>query len=107
MPDKAWKAFERRIARYLGGKRRGAYVRDSTGGKTDVVLPGWAVECKLLSRPNHGQMLLAALQAENNKEKPEDFAVAFVKKKGQKDVNTLVVMRLHEFLRLYKAMLEE
>ena len=49
-PSTTWKSVELKIARYLGGERRGAdfVERDgSSTGKDDVTgLPGWAVEIK-------------------------------------------------------------
>ncbi|RMD59756.1 hypothetical protein D6833_11005 [Candidatus Parcubacteria bacterium] len=101
MTDKAWKAFERRIAKYLGGKRRGAYTSDGRTGKSDVILSGWSVECKLLSRPTYGKMVAAAKQAERNRENDDDYAIAVVKRKGQYDRDAIVIMRFEEFLRLY------
>ena len=66
MADAAWKAFERRVAKTFGGHRRGPLTRGVDGAQTDVVVEGYAIECKLLSRPSFQQMLEAALQAEHN-----------------------------------------
>ena len=46
-PDKPWKAFERRVAKAVGGKRRGPNFTD---GRDDVIHPLFSIECKLLSR---------------------------------------------------------
>lgn len=97
MSDAAWKKFERRVAKAFGGKRRGAYTGSNGGGKTDVIVDGWAIECKLLSRPGYQSLLDAALQAERNAETGEDIPVAVVKRKGDLDVNALVVMRFKTF----------
>ena len=97
MTDAAWKAFERRIADVFGGQRRGAYTGNGRQGKSDIIVPGWGVECKLLSRPNFQQLLDAARQAESNRECPADIPVAVVKRKGDHDTNALVVMRLEQF----------
>jgi hypothetical protein len=97
MPDMAWKAFERRIAGVFGGKRRGADTRTEGRGKTDVVAPGWAIECKLLSRPGFADLLNAARQAEANADSPADIPVALVKRKGDPVKDTLVVIRLERF----------
>jgi hypothetical protein len=96
MTDTAWKAFERRIARIFGGQRRGAYTGNGNQGKTDIVAPGWAIECKLLSRPGYQDLLNAACQAEANGD-PGDIPVAIVKRKGELDKDSLVVMRLDTF----------
>ena len=97
MPDAAWKAWERRVARSFGGERRGPLTRGADGGKTDVVVEGYAIECKLLSRPSFQQMLEAALQAEHNGE-PGDIPLAVIKRKRDQDAHALVVMRLPEFM---------
>ena len=93
MADKAWKAFERRIAAFVGGKRRGADTRDERGGKSDVIHPHFAIECKLLSRPSFGLMLDACHQAERNAELHQE-PLAIVKRKGDRDDDALVCMRL-------------
>jgi hypothetical protein len=89
-PDAAWKALERRVAKLFGGRRRGP---DTTGGKTDIVCQGWAVECKLLSRPSFSDLLAACRQAERNAE-PRQIPVAVVKKKHAPDSEILFCMRL-------------
>ncbi len=98
MADKAWKAFERKIAAYLGGKRRGPDTQDQNVGKTDVIHPYWGVECKLLSRPSFGQILDACRQAETNSRDNQE-PVAFVKRKGDEYKDTLVCVRLETFLK--------
>ena len=89
--DKAWKAFERRIARVFGGKRRGPRPG------SDVIAPGWSIECKLLSRPSYSAMLEACRQAEGERECPQDIPVGVIKRKGDRDSDALVVMRLAVF----------
>jgi hypothetical protein len=97
MTDTAWKAWERRVAAIFGGQRRGAYTGTTRGGKSDIIKPGWAIECKLLSRPSFADLLAAALQAERNAEQPSDIPVAVVKRKGDEITQALVVMRLETF----------
>ena len=96
MTDHAWKQFERRVAKRFGGQRRGADYRDSEGGKNDVIVDGWSIECKLLGRPSLWAMQIACAQAESAAQ-PHDIPIAIVKKKGQHDDNALVVMRLEQF----------
>lgn len=97
MPDKAWKAFERRLAAvFPGARRRGAYTGDRTQGKSDLICAGWSVEAKLLTRPRYQDLLDAAHQAEDNQE-ANSIPVAVVKRKGDHDVDALVVMRLETF----------
>lgn len=93
MADKSWKAFERRIAAFVGGKRRGADTRDERGGKSDVIHPHFAIECKLLSRPSFSAMLDACRQSERNAEEHQE-PVAIVKRKNDPDDNAIVCMRL-------------
>ncbi len=99
MADKSWKAFERRIAAMVGGKRRGADYRnrEAGGGKDDIVHPEISCECKLLSSVSWCDLLNAAKQAERNAA-PGKLPVAIVKRKGSLDRDALVVMRLERFL---------
>jgi hypothetical protein len=101
MADKSWKAFERRIAKRFGGKRRGADYGGFAGGTNDIICEGFSVECKLYKRPSYGMMVDACFQAEAAREKFTDAAVAVVKKKGARDNDALVIMRLEEFERNY------
>jgi len=100
MTDKSWKAFERRIAKLFGGERRGADYADRLGGKNDIIVAGFSIECKLLKRPTYQQMFDACIQAENSAESIIDIPIAIVKKnkQGLKDKDALVVMRLETFL---------
>ena len=101
--DKSWKAWERRVAKLFGCKRRGADFRGENGGKDDLTHDYWAVECKLLSRPTFGQMLEAAKQAEAAGavvEVEEGFSrhpIAIVKRKFDEDADALVIQRLGTF----------
>ena len=97
MTDKAWKAFERRIAKIFGGKRRGAHTSDGKKGKSDIIKDGFSIECKLLARPTRQQMFDACLQAERNAESILDIPLAIVKKKYDRDGDALVIMRLETF----------
>ena len=98
MPDAAWKAFERRIARlFPNGRRRGADTRSEAGGKSDIVCDGWSPELKLLGRPSFSDLLGAARQAERNAEALK-IPVAIVKKKGARDADSIVVLTLSTFV---------
>ena len=96
MPDAAWKAFERRIAKAVGGKRRGADYGDKDGGRNDVIHDTFSVECKLYGRPTW-QLLLDATEQAKKAATDTQLPVAVVKKKHQPDAKTLVVMRLGDF----------
>jgi hypothetical protein len=95
--DKPWKAFERRLAAVFGGQRRGAYTGANGQGRCDIIKPGWSIEAKLYSNPTFDTLLAAAKQAEKNREASTDIPVAVVKRKGGRDDNALVVMRLETF----------
>jgi len=97
MTDKAWKAWERTVAAIFGGKRRGAYTGSNGHGKSDVIMPGWGIECKLLSNPDYQAMLEAARQAEKNRDHPGDIPIAVIKRKGGRTENALVIMRMETF----------
>jgi hypothetical protein len=83
----------------FGGKRRGADFGGVRAGKNDVIVDGWSIECKLLSRPSYQNKLDACRQAENNAESPYDIPVAVIKRKGRgtKNKDALVCMRLETF----------
>jgi len=102
MPDKAWKQFERVMAAIYGGIRRGADFGGGPkgDGKTDVIHPFWAIECKLLGAPSFSAMLAACRQAEKNAE-PGQCPIAVIKRKNQRVENTLVVMRLPVHIEWY------
>src|SRR3989304_978908 len=67
-------------------------------GQNDVIKDGWSIECKLLKRPSFGEMLAAVKQAEAAKEHEDDIAVAVIKRNGDRDEDSLFVMRKAEFL---------
>jgi hypothetical protein len=96
VPDKAWKAWERRVAKLFGGIRRGADTRGEDGGKTDVIHDHWAIEVKLLGSPGYADLLAACKQAEENAKEGQE-PVAVVKRKNKQDVDALVVQRLETF----------
>ena len=97
-PPMSWKNFERRICRKFGGERRGAYTSDGNCGKNDCRdVDGFSIEIKLLNRPTYQQMFDACIQAEKNAECDMDIPIAIVKKKGVRDKNSLVIMRLEKF----------
>ena len=84
------------MAKWFGGKRRGPVL--GLLHPNDIIVDGFSIECKLLSRPSFGEILSATLQAEAAKEHPDDIAVAIVKRKYDDDADALFVMRRDEFL---------
>ena len=115
MSDKAWKAWERTVAKIFGTKRRGPMFRNEDGGTDDCTHAWYAIECKLLSRPTFGQLLDACRQAEgaamvtrcveiDEAEKSitldstqEREPIAIVKRKGDRMEDALVIQRLATF----------
>jgi len=100
VPDASWKAFERKVSKALGGQRRGADTRGPSGGRTDVIHDVWGVECKLLSRSGHADILAAVRQAERNS-KATQIPIAIVKRKGDKFVDSICAMRIETWLEWY------
>lgn len=101
VPDKSWKAWERRCAKlFPNGRRRGADTRGEDGGKSDIICDGWSPEVKLLSRPSFSDLLSAARQAERNAQ-PLQVPIAVVKRKHDPDSDALVVMRWQTFAEWY------
>lgn len=98
MADAAWKAWERTVSLFFGGKRRGAYTGSNGHGKSDIIKPHWSIECKLLSRIGWQDVLDAVVQAESNAENPDDIKVAVIKRKGDHLDKGLVVMRMTDFV---------
>ena len=96
MSDAAWKAWESRVARIFGGRRRGPDTRGPDGGRSDVVHRFWSPEVKLLGRPGYADLLAACHQAEANRG-PHQCPVAVVKRKRARDSDALVVLRLETF----------
>ena len=97
--DKSWKAYERRIAAFVSGKRRGADYGGRTGGKDDIIHPLLSIECKLYSRVTYGLLLAAVDQAEANAEEGK-IPVAVIKRKRDRDLDSLVVLKLRTALTL-------
>lgn len=56
MPDKAWKAFERRFSRYFGGYRNPLSGRNSRAAECDTVHPHLTIEGK--QRAKHSAVTL-------------------------------------------------
>lgn len=107
MVDKTWKAFERRVAKKFNGKRRGADYADQTGGKTDIIAPGFSVEVKNWSRPTWAAITSDVKKSEERREKPTDIPLAIMKKVGDGDDNAIVCMRLETFMSCVYPLLRE
>lgn len=101
MASNAWKEWERIVATKIFGSRRGAYTGSGGRGKTDVIHPVIAAECKFLSSPQYADIKKACNQAKDNAE-PGQIPIAFIRKKGDLWGDALVVMKLEEFAKLTK-----
>lgn len=87
MPDKPWKAFERDVAKKLGGERIGPSGTDTNDVAHDV----WAVECKY--RKTIPKLLKDGLhQADKGDHKTP---ILFIKEKGSP--KNVVVMWANDF----------
>ncbi|MCH6552093.1 MAG: hypothetical protein IH804_08795 [Planctomycetes bacterium] len=58
--------------------------------------PHYAIEVKLLGRPNYCDLLAAARQAEKNAGEDQE-PIAVLKRKYDRDSEALVIMRLETF----------
>lgn len=104
MADKTWKAVERAIAKLLGGKRRGADFRGVDAGKTDIILPGYALEVKHSKRPTWTLVRQVLEQAERNRSSPEDISAGIIHPAGWDYVNSFVIIRLETFIGIVKSL---
>lgn len=92
MPDKPWKAFEREVAKKMGGVRMGP-----TGRMTnDVDHEHFAIECKY-RKAIPGFLLAGIKQAEINSSSPNKTPILFLKKPRSNLKDDMVVMRASDF----------
>jgi hypothetical protein len=94
--DKAWKAYERRIAKdFPQGTRTGPDFRNKGGGGNNDIQTSapFGVEIKLIGAPTYSLMTEACHQAERNSDDLQ-CPIAIVKRKGHdtKDSDALVIM---------------
>lgn len=62
-----------------------------------MIVPGFAIECKLLGQPSWSRLQAAVCQVEATA-KLDEIPVAVIKKKFAADGDTLCIMRLSSFL---------
>ena len=91
MPDKAWKAFEREIAKRLGGQRAGPLGREGP----DVLHPLWAPECKM--RKKLPRLLTEAMDQAVTNTPPGKIPLVILHQAHDEYDQALVVMRLRDF----------
>lgn len=98
MTDKTWKARERRVCRLFGGERRGADYADQDGGKNDCIgTKGWSIEIKNMARPSFAIICEDVRKAEARGNE-FDIPIGIMFKKGMRDKDGIVSMRLETFL---------
>jgi len=101
--SKAWKAFERRIAERLGGRRRPVTGLDRGDG--DAFTPLFELQCKLrIGQPSYVKRWLADIVATASSR--GRIGVVVWKEpghgvRGGADANALVVMRWIDFVELH------
>ena len=94
MTDKAWKQFERRVAKYIGGERVPITGRQR-GDAPDIKHAWLSVECKYRKKlPNW--LFEARAQAEASKVGVQ-LPVQIYAQKGQNTGDAFIVMRLQDF----------
>jgi hypothetical protein len=105
MPTKTWKTVELKLAKILGGQRRGADFRDkfSGGGKSDIILDGFSIEVKHGKKMGWSLLLHALAQADINKDHEDDIPVAILHPEGMKYEDSLVTLKLSDFAKLIQS----
>lgn len=100
MPDRAWKAWERRLAKALGGRRIPVTGIDRDGA--DVVTPMFHVQAKL--RRALPAWLWAWLSGIVGTAKVhQKIGIMVLKRPGQRDDEALVVLRFADWCDLHGA----
>lgn len=104
-PSKTWKSVELKIARMIPGwKRRGAdFGGRLSGGHTDIIADGFAVEVKHTKRPTWGLINSALAQAADNADDNDDMPVAIIHKAGDEYKNSLVFMTMETFAEIVRS----
>ena len=93
MADKSWKAFERRIAKRVGGKR--IPVTGERDG-ADVVAPAFVYQCKLRrGLPTYLKGWLRGIVAAGARK--DSTGVVIWKTPGARDDDAVVVLRLRDW----------
>lgn len=92
MPNTTWKSYERRIAALLGGRRLGATGDDGP----DVLTPTLSVQCK--HRKTLPQWIGEAVDNARRGAGNGRLGVALLHANRQRDLDSLVVMRLGDYI---------
>jgi alpha-beta hydrolase superfamily lysophospholipase len=95
MGNASWKAFERWVAKVTGGKRTGNSGRDTA----DVQHEWLAPECKY--RAKLPRWLTDAMEQAERNARNDKMPCVWLKAKGDRYRDSLVVMRASEFVDRY------
>ena len=90
MPDKRWKATERKIAALLGGRRVPVSGR-GRGDQPDIAHPWLAIECK--DRATLPAWLLDALAQAEGSASADQLPVTVLHRAGDRHDRALMVLR--------------
>ncbi len=91
MPDTAWKANERAVAKRLNGQRVGPTGREGS----DVAHPLFSVECK--ERKELPEWLVRAMGQSRRAARPEQIPIVVIHQLGRHHDSDLVMLRLADF----------
>src|SRR5262245_26925943 len=100
MHANTWKNFERRVARELGGQRRGAYVSNNEGSLNDIINERYSIQCKISSQPSY-TTIRKAIDESRMQAKPEQAPLAVVGKLGDNIDDAIVAMKMVDFLKFF------
>ena len=98
MADKTWKAFERQIAKILGGRRVPITGRQR-GDVPDVEHDYFSIECKL--RKSVPKWIKSALAQAHAASRGRKRPVVFLREKGSPESDIIVIMYLNVLTELY------
>jgi hypothetical protein len=97
MPDRAWKAAERRAAKLIGGRRYWA----NSGQAIDCESESYTVQVKHVARASLAEIEALALEAERQgaQKTPPKIGLAIIQRRAGRGVATptLVVMTARQF----------
>ena len=97
VPVSAWKSFERRVAKYIGGgAERVPITGRQRGSEPDISHPWLSIECKY--RKATPEWIKDAMrQAFASKKRPNDLPVVIIGEKGDHTGNAWVIVSLEDF----------
>lgn len=103
MPDKLWKATERRVAKQLGGKRVPVSGRQR-GDSPDVEHEDFSIEVK--SWYNIPDWLYDAVDQAKKSATGDKIPLVVLHKKGMKTNTDLAIFEMSGIMKLYQEILE-